>query len=217
MRVRREYKEGALRILCVVLPPTGTYFAIDDKLVAVIVSVLEAVSVFFAVKFLSNITVPRAFALGYFSSFVDPIIYATDGGTASLTYAKNGETVTQALPKNTRLLIVLPKDLDVGGTSTPTSIYTVIHDVQRKYVPAQLSVDSKEKAFGVYVDVTDPQQLQVVDVPNNLFALRSLVLRESGTEDQAKEVLQDYISQLQNSLKLQRSRFEGRVEAREGS
>lgn len=78
-------------------------------------------------------------------------------------------------------------------------------------------MDSKEKAFGVYVDVTDPQQLQVVDVPNNLFALRSLVLRESGTEDQAKEVLQDYISQLQNSLKLQRSRFEGRVEAREGS
>ena len=215
MKVRREYKEGAVRIACVMLPPMGTYFAIDDKLTAIIVSVLEAVSVFFAVKFLSNITVPKAFALGYFSSFLEPIIYAADSGVGSISYTKNGETITQALPKNARLLVVLPKDLDVGSASTPQGIYAVLHDVQSKYVSAQLSWDPKEKAFGVYVDVNDPQQPQVVDVPNNLFALRNLVLRESGTEEQAKEVLQDYVSQLQNSLKLQRSRFQGRVEARE--
>ena len=44
MKVRREYKEGVVQIACVMLPPIGTYFAIDDKLTAIIVSVLEAVS-----------------------------------------------------------------------------------------------------------------------------------------------------------------------------
>jgi hypothetical protein len=215
MRISREYKEGTLKVVCVLLPPVGTYFAIDDKLTAIVVGALEAVSVFFAVNFLSNITVPRAFALGYFSSFLDPIIYAADRGVGSLTYTKNGETFTQALPRDARLLVVLPRDLDVTGASTPQGIYEVLQDVQSKFVPAQLSVDPKDKAFGVYIDVSDPQRPQVVDVPNNLFALRNLVLRESGTEEQAKEVLKDYIAQLQNSLRQERSRLRGRVEARE--
>jgi hypothetical protein len=215
MKDTRKYTEWAVKFACVVLAPIGTYFTINDNLMRFIASALEAVGAYLAVEFLSNFTPPRAFAIAYFSSFLDPIMYAVNGGTGSISYAKNGQPVTLALPSSARLLVVLPKNLDLVDKSNPQGLYTVLEDVQKKYVSGQLSLDPKQKAFGVYLDVSDPQQPQIVDVPNNLFALRSLVVREAGSEKQAKELMRDYVAQLQKSLRQQPDEFQERVEVRE--
>jgi hypothetical protein len=109
--------------------------------------------------------------------------------------------------------------LDVEeGPSSPHGLFAVLKRIQSQCIPGELFVGEGEKSFGVYLDLADPKQPLIVDVPNNLRALREFVLREaadvraSRRKSQASAALSEYAAMLEQCRTRERDRLAGRVE-----
>ncbi len=214
---KREYADPIVKVLCAAIPAIGTHWAIDNQLIAIVVSVLEASVVLLGFRFVSKITVPQAFALGYFSSFLEPSAYALGHGGRAHYKTRDGHHEVPL--KAARVHVALPDDLDVEeGQASPRGLFAVLKRIQSKCIPGELFVGEGEKSFGVYLDLADPKQPLIVDVPNNLRALREFVLREtadvraSRRKSQASAALSEYAAMLEQCRTRERDRLAGRVE-----
>jgi hypothetical protein len=216
--LKREHGDAAIKIICAVIPAIGTYFAITNQTTAIIVSVVQAAAVFLGFHFVSKITVPESFALGYFSSFLDPSAYAANNEGFVRYTDKGGQSIDKDLKSsNARLLVVMPEDLDVGNNDKPLGPSEVLKQVQKDCIPGALHFNKtgKDKTWGVYLDVTNTQELLIVDMPNNLFPLSKFALREFGNysdvDSRAKKVLAEYGDMLGKFISENANRLKARV------
>jgi hypothetical protein len=217
MTLKREHGDAAIKIICAAIPAIAVFFAIPNQTAAIVVSVVSAVGVFLGFRQLSKITVPEAFALGYFSSFLEPNAYAADHNGIAHYQDKTGQSIDQPLKGViVRFLIVLPEELNMGGKATPVSLSEIQKYVEQVCISGNLEVEPPNpKPFGIYLETSNPNELIVVDVPNNLQTLNIFSLREFGgapdCESRAKKVLAEYVNELKKMIREQQVRLKGRV------
>ncbi len=211
----RQHTANFFKLAIAALPAIGTYYNIGDHRLAVAGSVLQIVLVLLGIGYIARITIPEAFALGYFSSFIDPVARAAEG-TGHIRYTDgDGHAVDKSLKDSgARLLVVLPDDLDIGDTKVPSGLPAVLREIQKSCASASLVIANDEKPFGVYVEAT-ARELLVVDVPNNLRGLSRYVMQEfrerPDLEKRAKKALNEYVGRLRSLSTEHRDQLRGRV------
>ena len=199
----------------------GFWIKIPDGYPTVIGTVLSLIAVIAGVRYISKFTVPQAFAVNYFKSFVEPMGEALRSGGAELEYkdhttGKPTKIVLDPRKVNARLEIILPKNLSIGDDSSQSGLYQRQKDLMSKpegniHLPASRA--GRIRGFTVHFELND-NNLTLFDVPNNLNPLREIQYEDepsresSQLEKRATHALKEYSDELQSNL----TRFEGNNE-----
>jgi len=184
-----------------------------DFYVKPIASVFSLVAVFLGVWHVSKLSVPRAFAVNYFKSLVVPINTALTTSGARIEYKDQSGSNAVLHPEqdNVGFEIVLPKDMTTGKGNGLDSIQDSVNEASRE-AKVYLSADEEKRLGrkGPYtmriVATTTPRTSTLVDVPNNLNALRYLLYSGqpgAAPQDQSRQrkkraerALEEYVEEL---------------------
>jgi len=192
-------------------------FKVPDPIVSFTSGILPFVAMFFTIGYISKFSVPQAFAVNYFKSFVEPICKAFDTKGAVIVYKNSvpgGRTTID--PKTDRVEILLPENLSITDTDKQSENGLVkLQEKLKSYPEEWIRYETKsgeERPLRIRIR-NNADGLFVVDVPNNLNTLRSIQYDEiplgnSETEklagikraDHGKHALEDFSAELHKKV-----------------
>lgn len=177
-------------------------------------SLASFLAVFVGVKYISKFSVPQAFAVGYFKSFVEPVNEALRIGLGYIEYEEgSGNKARISLDHNTvdaKLAIVMPQDLSVVSNSSGNGLSDIQTSLSANtegniHLPASKS--GRSRGFTVHFErdhTSETQSITIMDVPNILTPLRDIqfeeVSDESAREKRAQQSLKESYNELRKNI-----------------
>lgn len=120
------------KFVIIMLPVIGIWFAFIEFYLRLILSLGLFFVEYFLVRYVGKISVPKAFAIGYFKSFVEPVGKALekDGWIEYKDSAGKGPIDMKQV--HARLEIVLPEDLSVKDENSKNGLFKLQDTVNAK-------------------------------------------------------------------------------------
>ena len=201
----------------------GIWVTVPDVFVKIIGSSISFGASFLAARHISRFTVPQAFAIGYFKSFVEPVGNALKFGKGDIVYTDNTSGIPAKIvldPEKVKavLNIVIPKDLapeTFEGQQAKDGLSKSIAALDSKK-EGTMHLPTRKRGYTVHFELGKDQGMQtlkIYDVPFNLNPLGEIVHGQGQEEDQSSQeeatearreldriALKEYSAQLNNSL-----------------
>lgn len=189
------------------LPVVTLWLNIPDIVPRMLGSVVTIAGEFYVLSYVSRLSVPEAFAVNSFKSFVEPVgrLLATRG---TIEYVASGKEVSLAVgpnEKDAHLEVVMPDDLSIGGLNKcETETYRNSVDGYLHSTEGEANTRRRYKIRFNPREVADGEPLAIYDVPNNLRSLEVIVREDvHGKESRrsaAEVALNEYYDELEDRL-----------------
>jgi len=182
----------------------GIWVTVPDIYVKIVGSSIALGTTFFAARHISKFSVPQAFAVAYFKSFVEPVGKALKSGGGDIVYTDKTSSVPTKIvfdPEkvNAVLNIVIPKDLSPGVFGTPESKDGLVEtqETLKKKKEGTIHLLTRKRGYTVYFDLKNGQNIQeldIFDMPNTLNPLSEILHGEETDQASQKQALERRIA-----------------------